>query len=271
MGVSIDVFTVAVAITVAAVLAPGANAWSTGAGTCVTTEEGPLFTSTAPHLNQGKGALDDGGFELTIEGAGVTTDGTTLTSGEEVFATISGSKAFKGFLVVVSGENDQNLSGSLFTETQANPIDSPVAQLMESTGAENGQFGFPAKCAEDVSGITHQDNKEKEKAEFVVSVKVGGEAKIDVTVMVSVNEWYFSRYPLEIVAPPSPSPTSAPTANPTEVPTITPTISANPTEVPTITPTNPSGSGATMMNLGCKGGLLSLAVIVASNIFTLMS
>merc|ERR1719276_251197 len=121
-----------------------------------------------------------------------------------VEATDASPSAFRGFFMRASSANGYNVQTVL----------QPVAGLFGSTA----QVAPACEADEDesVTGVTHFDDKDKCQADTVF---------VEITVMITFNEYYYSSYTFEFTGPPSPPTSQSPTSTPTQTATKSPTLS----------------------------------------------
>jgi hypothetical protein len=180
-----------------------------GSGSCV---EGPavLGSGMSPHVVEDYGGkLIDGNYTASLNET-------------HFLLRAKGGSFFKGFLLRLSSKQ-----GSAAGEMQILPEYESIAKLMESSGET---IGVRATCAVDVAGVTHKDSTEKKEVGVQLNLQKGRKYHLMITVVKEEHEWFYTNKSisvLEVIKPPTPSPTAVqPTAAPTAVSTAAETFAS---------------------------------------------
>ena len=218
-----------------AALTKQVTAYPTGAGSCHTGNAIPASNSvgiTSPHPAVAAGELSEFGLKVTINGEELAA-GSTYSMEEDPYAfnilrveaTSASPSAFRGFFMRASSANGYNVQTVL----------QPVASLFGSTA----QVAPACEADEDesVTGVTHFDDKDRVEAEGVLASQADT-VFVEITVMITMNEYYYSSYTFEFTGPPSPPTSQSPTSTPTQTATKSPTLSptSTPSQIPTSKP-----------------------------------
>jgi len=242
------------------------SAWPHGPGRC--TSGNPL---KHPHAGDSSGELDDGGYEILINGQSLDKGSTTdISIGDsytwELRLREDGQEnAFRGFLVhFMETTHRADLSDVLSVSDDS----AGNAQVMTDSGI------WPS-CGRNNVAAGHLNNMDKQSVGGEMLFEEDGEIKLDITVVTQnnaqVNRWYHTGYFLSISASsgsmsiipaepkrspnptprptprPTPGPTPRPTPEPTPAPTPVPT--PRPTPLPTPSPTIPTTTSETIDTL----------------------
>jgi hypothetical protein len=191
-------------------LAYNVAAFSSGAGGC--DGDGPAVQE--PHLSRpgGRGALEEFGYTLSVDG--IVVDGTTTVSaGVPHTLTVSGGEnVYRGILFRL-----ENIDG-----TDATPFLNPV------DGDANTQLA--AVCTTPIAGVTHTNSDDKNNLSAILDVDDAASFILDLTLVLSNVEtdstFYYTQYQIDVT-----SPTDITTAAPTAVPAPV-EITTAPTAVP---------------------------------------
>jgi hypothetical protein len=195
------------------------DAFTTGAGSCKAGTDAILVPGL-PHATNsqvGGTALADFGITVALNGELLnTTAPTDFMTGDNHTLTITATDApFLGFLARIDGSGDD-----MFLDTTlALASNSTDVQVALSTCINVNRVG----------GVTHTDSNEKESVSAVLRMDDPADGLLlDVTVVIrnvnseAVSEWYFSRFGLNAVGPPTTSPTVMPTTMDTPMAMDTP-------------------------------------------------
>eukprot|EP00560_Eucampia_antarctica_P002922 CAMPEP_0197841010 /NCGR_PEP_ID=MMETSP1437-20131217/45931_1 /TAXON_ID=49252 ORGANISM="Eucampia antarctica, Strain CCMP1452" /NCGR_SAMPLE_ID=MMETSP1437 /ASSEMBLY_ACC=CAM_ASM_001096 /LENGTH=339 /DNA_ID=CAMNT_0043450703 /DNA_START=67 /DNA_END=1086 /DNA_ORIENTATION=- len=237
-----------------------AHAYPNGAGTC---ETGAAIgtASGGNHGPNGLGSLADAGLEVKV-GSEVLDTGTTKEFMTEIehnvgleFTGSSGS-GFKGFLFRLSSTNNTDASAGLKI------LSSDDSQKLPSTGERGKNAESNSACANTVAGITHITNNIKQSVSTTLKMEEATNLDLEITVVVSnppKNKWYYSKYTIKMVAPPTSYPSSQPSMIPSTMPSDAPTsMVAPPTSYPSSQPsmipsTMPSDAPTSMPSVAPSG------------------
>jgi hypothetical protein len=160
--------------------------------------------SHASNAQVGTGPLSDAGISVTLNDDTLDPDTPTeISTMEEYNLTIvsDGTKPFTGFLARIGGSGDDPF---LDTTTALDAYDTQ-AQVAEATCVQINRVG----------GVSHTNAAPKTVVSSLLKMDDAANGLLlDITVVIrnvdalNVSEWYFSRYELNAVAPPSMAPTT---------------------------------------------------------------
>jgi hypothetical protein len=185
-------------------------AFPSGAGGC--DGDGPAVQE--PHFSRpgGRGALEEFGYTLSVDG--IVVDGTaTVSAGVPHTLTVSGGEnVYRGILFRL-----ENIDG-----TDATPF------LNTVDGDGNTQLA--AVCTTPIAGVTHTNNDDKNNLSAILDVDNAASFILDLTLVLSYvdsdSTFYYTQYQIDVT-----SPTDITTAAPTAVPAPV-EITTAPTSVP---------------------------------------
>lgn len=170
--------------------------------------------SHATNAQVGTGALSDSGIIVTLNGELLVSDTPTeISTMTDYNLTIaSNSTPFTGFLARIEGNGDD-------------PFLDTTAALAPYDGNSQVAIGT-CVVINRVGGVSHTDAEPKMSVSNVLRMDSPASGLLlDITVVIrnnimqNVSEWYYSRYELDAIAPPSAAPTSRFPPTPMAAPT----------------------------------------------------
>jgi hypothetical protein len=195
-----------------------ADAFPNGAGSCNAGTDAILLPgqSHANNTQVGTTSLADFGINVTLNGELLEPDTPTdFPTGDSHTLTIVANNApFLGFLARIEGSGDD-----IFLDTtSALAANSTDVQVAVSTCINVNRVG----------GVTHTSNDEKASVSAILKMEYPAmDLLLDITVVIrnsnsqDVSEWYFSRYIMNAIGPPTSSPTIMTTGPPVDAPSPT--------------------------------------------------
>jgi hypothetical protein len=191
------------------------DAFPTGTGSCDAGDAAILAPSSSHATNSQVGGTNLTDFGITVALNGELLDPTVakdFMTGENHTLTITAKDApFLGFLARIEGSGDD----MFLDTTSALTSDSADVQVAVSTCINVNRVG----------GVSHTNSNEKESVSAILNMDdPAAGLLLDVTVVIrnvdleDVSEWYFSRFTLNAVGPPTVSPTIMPTSMGTPIP-----------------------------------------------------
>jgi len=217
-------------------------------GTCLA---GPdLMPQGTEHFGGNQGSLADAGYGARIAGvASLENNGqveiqASTPYGLTIEATTDDPTLFWGYFFRVSSPGDSiSRAGSIGVPASDN--DDNALQILESDGEgitrTDNDDELPAVCASAVAGASHVNvDVGRDQITAILDVGEPGEIQVEVVIMMSEQEWYYTSYTVNVIAA-APTDTSsvvspAPTPDDTSDNNNAAVVAAAPTDTPVAAP-----------------------------------
>ena len=195
-----------------------AYSFPTAAGSCYAGTDAILLPrqSHANNTQVGTTSLADFDINVTLNGELLEPDSPTdfSTGVSHTLTIVANNAPFRGFLARIEGavvDNDETMFLGTTSALAAAANSSNDVQVALSTCINVNRVG----------GVTHTSNDEKMSVSAILKMdEPAMNLLLDITVVIrnsnsqDVSEWYFSRFVLNAIGPPTSSPTLVPTGQP---------------------------------------------------------
>ena len=162
------------------------SARSTGAGGCSVGSASPAVG----HGGSSSGSLSDGSYVIQVDGQTVT-NAATVTAGETFTVTITGP-TFKGFLVIIDGEDSSAIT---------------------SFGA-GGKLATESTCS-GKAAATHVTAGDKTSVAVQADIDSAKTTTLELNIVVAFSTYYYTQISLTVEGGSGPTPVASPVAQPT--------------------------------------------------------